>query len=87
MPAQERSRRARGLVEIVTSRDPGDWIDEQLADIKAKRAAAGRSLRPEQTSADATGVAKTVHAAVVSSPRAEPRSPVMIRRRAASAFP
>ena len=41
MPAQERSRRARGLVEIVTSRDPGDWIDEQLADIKAKRAAAG----------------------------------------------
>jgi hypothetical protein len=28
-------------VEIVTSRDPGDWIDEQLADIKAKRAAAG----------------------------------------------
>jgi trehalose 6-phosphate synthase len=41
MPAQERSRRARGLVEIVTSRDPGDWIDEQLADIRAKRAAAG----------------------------------------------
>ncbi len=41
MPPQERSRRARGLVEIVTSRDPGDWIDEQLADIKAKRAAAG----------------------------------------------
>jgi trehalose 6-phosphate synthase len=39
MPASERSRRARGLVEIVTSRDPGDWIDEQLADIKAKRAA------------------------------------------------
>jgi trehalose 6-phosphate synthase len=36
MPAQERARRARGLVEIVTSRDPGDWIDEQLADIKAK---------------------------------------------------
>jgi trehalose 6-phosphate synthase len=39
MPAQERARRARGLAEIVTSRDPGDWIDEQLADIKAKRAA------------------------------------------------
>jgi trehalose 6-phosphate synthase len=37
MPAQERERRARGLAEIVTSRDPGDWIDEQLADIKAKR--------------------------------------------------
>ena len=28
--------RADGLVEIVTSRDPGDWIDEQLADIRAK---------------------------------------------------
>ena len=41
MPSAERARRARGLVEIVTSRDPGDWIDEQLADIKAKRAAVG----------------------------------------------
>jgi trehalose 6-phosphate synthase len=41
MPLQERTRRARGLVEIVTSRDPGDWIDEQLADIKAKRATVG----------------------------------------------
>jgi trehalose 6-phosphate synthase len=40
MPASERARRARGLVEIVTSRDPGDWIDEQLADIKAKGSAA-----------------------------------------------
>ncbi len=39
MPPGERARRARGLVEIVTSRDPGDWIDEQLADIRAKRAA------------------------------------------------
>jgi len=39
MPAAERGRRARGLAEIVTSRDPGDWIDEQLADIRAKGAA------------------------------------------------
>ncbi|HEX4837337.1 MAG TPA: trehalose-6-phosphate synthase [Solirubrobacteraceae bacterium] len=39
MPAPERARRARGLVQIVTSRDPGDWIDEQLADIRAKRTA------------------------------------------------
>jgi trehalose 6-phosphate synthase len=39
MPAAERARRARGLREIVTSRDPGDWIDEQLADIGAKRRA------------------------------------------------
>ncbi|HEY4894999.1 MAG TPA: trehalose-6-phosphate synthase [Solirubrobacteraceae bacterium] len=36
MDPGERARRARGLVEIVTSRDPGDWIDEQLADIRAK---------------------------------------------------
>jgi trehalose 6-phosphate synthase len=36
MEPPERRRRADGLVEIVTSRDPGDWIDEQLADIRAK---------------------------------------------------
>jgi trehalose 6-phosphate synthase len=36
MSPEERRRRARGLAEIVTSRDPGDWIDEQLADIRAK---------------------------------------------------
>src|SRR6201981_500786 len=29
-------RRLPGLEEIVTSRAPGDWIDEQLADIRAK---------------------------------------------------
>jgi trehalose 6-phosphate synthase len=36
MSAAERRRRAEGLVAIVTSRDPGDWIDEQLDDIRAK---------------------------------------------------
>jgi trehalose 6-phosphate synthase len=36
MPAAERARRAAGLKEIVTSRDPGDWIDEQIADIRKK---------------------------------------------------
>src|SRR3954447_26301767 len=36
MSLAERRRRAEGLIEIVTSRDPGDWIDEQLADIRAK---------------------------------------------------
>jgi trehalose 6-phosphate synthase len=36
MAPQERKRRARGLHEIVTKRDPGDWIDEQLADIREK---------------------------------------------------
>lgn len=40
MTQQERRRRSQGLRGIVTSRDPGDWIDEQLADIAAKRAAA-----------------------------------------------
>src|SRR3954453_12875772 len=36
MPAEERARRANGLREIVMSRDPGDWIDEQIADIRKK---------------------------------------------------
>jgi trehalose 6-phosphate synthase len=36
MAPAERRRRARGLSAIVTSRDPGVWIDEQLADIRAK---------------------------------------------------
>jgi trehalose 6-phosphate synthase len=43
MAPPERRRRAEGLVAIVTSRDPGDWIDEQLADIRAK----GRGDRGE----------------------------------------
>ncbi len=38
MDPGERRRRAIGLAQIVTSRDPGDWIDEQLADIRAKGA-------------------------------------------------
>jgi len=36
MPAGERARRAKGLKATVTQRDPGDWIDEQLADIRKK---------------------------------------------------
>jgi trehalose 6-phosphate synthase len=43
MPAGERARRAAGLKEIVTSRDPGDWIDEQIADIRKK----ARGVAPE----------------------------------------
>jgi trehalose 6-phosphate synthase len=38
MSAEERERRARGLKDAVTARDPGDWIDDQLADIRAKNA-------------------------------------------------
>jgi trehalose 6-phosphate synthase len=40
MSPAERARRAGGLKEIVTARDPGDWLDEQLADIREKRPAA-----------------------------------------------
>jgi trehalose 6-phosphate synthase len=45
MSAESRARRARGLKEIVTSRDPGDWIDEQIADIRAKARGAAASAR------------------------------------------
>ena len=38
MAPQERARRMRGLQEIVTTRDPGNWIDEQLEDIRQKAA-------------------------------------------------
>ena len=36
MPPAERARRHAGLQAIVTARNPGDWIDEQLADIRKK---------------------------------------------------
>jgi trehalose 6-phosphate synthase len=36
MDGEERRRRAEGLKEIVTTRDPGDWIDEQIEDISKK---------------------------------------------------
>jgi len=37
MSADERSWRSEGLKRVIESRNPGDWIDEQLADIEAKR--------------------------------------------------
>src|SRR5919106_1562977 len=37
MSAEERSWRAQGLKRIVTARHPGDWVDDQLADIDSKR--------------------------------------------------
>jgi trehalose 6-phosphate synthase len=43
MAPEERRRRAEGLKRIVTQRDPGDWIDEQLADVR-KKAQAGVSV-------------------------------------------
>lgn len=36
MPVAERRRRHEGLKSIVTARNPGDWIDDQLADIGKK---------------------------------------------------
>jgi trehalose 6-phosphate synthase len=42
MSPEERERRAHGLKEAVTARDPGMWIDDQLADIRAKAAAMAR---------------------------------------------
>jgi trehalose 6-phosphate synthase len=37
MGGDERAWRAQGLKRIVTARDPGDWVDDQLTDIDAKR--------------------------------------------------
>ncbi len=39
MPEHERRRRHEGLISIVTARNPGDWVDEQLADIRRKEGA------------------------------------------------
>src|SRR5262245_32619729 len=39
MEPEERALRARRLKELISERDPGDWIDEQLDDIRAKRPA------------------------------------------------
>ena len=37
MSADERSWRAEGLKRVVTARDPGNWVDDQLEDIEVKR--------------------------------------------------
>ncbi|HEU4977825.1 MAG TPA: trehalose-6-phosphate synthase [Solirubrobacteraceae bacterium] len=39
MEEGERRRRMEGLTRTVTARNPGDWIDEQLADIRKKERA------------------------------------------------
>jgi trehalose 6-phosphate synthase len=47
MPDAERRRRSDGLKKIVTARDPGDWIDDQIADIRRKaRGAAAEVVEP-----------------------------------------
>ncbi len=37
MSAEERSWRAEGLKKIISARNPGDWVDDQMRDIEAKR--------------------------------------------------
>jgi trehalose 6-phosphate synthase len=38
MPYDERHQRLESLKEIITARNPGDWVDEQLTDIRRKAA-------------------------------------------------
>jgi trehalose 6-phosphate synthase len=40
MDPEQRRRRAEGLKEIIFSRNPGDWIDDQLRDIEQLRSVA-----------------------------------------------
>jgi trehalose 6-phosphate synthase len=47
MRDSERARRMEGLKRIVTQRDPGDWIDDQLADIR-KKAGGGQAAATQQ---------------------------------------
>jgi trehalose 6-phosphate synthase len=46
MSAEERRRRADGLREVIFSRSPGDWIDEQVGDIEAVRSLRAAADRP-----------------------------------------
>jgi trehalose 6-phosphate synthase len=40
MDPVQKAEWARGLREIIFSRNPGDWVDDQLADIEKARGAA-----------------------------------------------
>ncbi len=42
MDPEERRLRAGRLREVILARDPGDWVDEQLADIRLKRGATAK---------------------------------------------
>jgi trehalose 6-phosphate synthase len=46
MSAEERRWRAEGLMKLVTARDPGHWVDDQLRDIEAKRQGAPQPALP-----------------------------------------
>jgi trehalose 6-phosphate synthase len=41
MPAEQRHEWSQGLKEIIYSRNPGDWVDDQLRDIAELRESAG----------------------------------------------
>src|SRR5436190_944085 len=97
MSPEERERRAGGLKEIVTSRDPGDWIDEQIADIRAKaRGAAAPPAdgagRPPAPAAPRPPEASPCRAAAAAArargaARRRPRPPPPRRRRHARRSP
>ena len=44
MKPESRERRAQGLKEILTARDPGTWIDDQVADIRRKARGLGAEV-------------------------------------------
>jgi trehalose 6-phosphate synthase len=54
MSAAERARRLAGLQAIVTARNPGEWLDEQLDDI-AKKSPAVRPRPPAAASGRSSG--------------------------------
>ena len=62
MSPEARERRARGLKEIVTSRDPGDWIDEQIADIRAKTSTRAPRATPSKPNSPARACARAAAA-------------------------
>jgi trehalose 6-phosphate synthase len=47
MAPDERERRLKGLKSIVTARNPGTWIDDQLEDIRKKEQPASRAMRSQ----------------------------------------
>ncbi len=48
MEPEERARRHAGLLDIVTRRDPADWVDEQLEDIRIAQAGGEAPASPQR---------------------------------------
>jgi hypothetical protein len=51
MSEEERRVRAERLREIIYERNPGDWVDEQLADIEELRIGRVGGVEPARTGA------------------------------------